>query len=374
MRIVMTGASNIGKAGVATIAFNLGQAMDCSRVQLDYLAQRGLENDEYRRMIETKNGHIFTADPYQGNKVGKMLYLVRWIKSVLAENHYDAIHINTDTAYLAAIYLWIAKKAGITKIIVHSHSTMVDDSNGFRRKIKTILHHLCKGYVRRNADLRLACSGLAGRWMFNNDSVTVIPNGIDLEKFRFDPDIRQKKRRELGIEDKFVIGCVGRLAYQKNYVFSIQILQEILKQRENAVLLAIGDGPERRKIETYIREHNLSDQCILLGNRTDVNEWLSAMDVFLLPSRFEGLGIVYIEAQAAGLPTFASDAVPDEAFVTQLIHKLSLGASPEHWADLIVNQNGGQRDQMVEQIEEKGYSIAAAARLLESTYLEALEG
>lgn len=370
MKVLMTGASNIGKAGVATIAFRLGQAMDEKQVQVSYLAQRGVPDEKYIKLAEDKGGHIYSMENNCGNKVQKMFNIIHWMGDVFKENLFDIIHINTDTAYLAAVYLWQAKKAGIPKIAVHCHSTMVDENNKFRRKIKIILHKLCCGYVTKNANLKLACSSNASRWLFGDDSATIIPNGFDIDRFAFSERNREEYRRTLGLKNKFVICSVGRLAYQKNPLFTIDIYKEILKKEKNSVLLFIGEGELRSEIERYVAESHLdSQQVILLGNRNDIPELLAASDVFLLPSRFEGLGIVYMEAQASGMPVFASDQVPDEAFITDLIHRIPLGNSAKQWADEIIKYKDIPRKDERERIKKKGFDVRVASRMLQQAYL-----
>jgi len=370
-KVLMTGASNIGKAGVATVVFRLGQAMEKDIVQVSYLAQRGVPDSKYKKMIEDRGGKLYTMASNQGNKIKRMLNIIKWVESVYKADNFDIVHINTDTAYLAAIYLWLAKRAGITKIVCHCHSTMVDENNRLVRGLKVLMHKICCGYVRKNSDLKLACSANAGKWLFKNDEVTVIPNGFDVDRFKYDEDKREKYRRELGIDGKFVICSVGRLAYQKNLLFTIDIYKEILKRENNSVLLFIGEGELRKEIENYVSDTGLSfEQVVLLGNRNDIPELLSASDVFLLPSRFEGLGIVYMEAQASGMPVFASDQVPDETFVTNLIHKINLTDSTEQWAMKIMEHRHDDRKEVREEIKKKKYDIHAAAMMLQKKYME----
>lgn len=367
-RVLVTGASHIGKAGVATILYNWGQHFDKEKVVYDYLAQSGLPEKKYQDDIFSKGGKIYVPNFTAKGKITKMLATIQWVNKVLQENKYEIFHINSDSAYLAAIYIIIAKKAHIKHIVVHSHSTMIDDLNKFMRLLKTVMHYFFRGFVRKNADVKLACSREAGKWMFKGDKTTIIPNGIELEQFAFDEEYRNAKRKEFALEDSYVVGCVGRLAYQKNYLFSIRVFQEILKLNPDAVYLIIGEGPERPVLEQYILEHGLEGKVILLGNRFDVNKLLSCMDVFMLPSRFEGLGIVYIEAQASGMPVFASDQVPEEAFITELIHRCSLSDEPKLWAERIASFANAERADVIDQIEQAGFSIQASANILQQIY------
>lgn len=368
----MTGASNIGKAGVATIAFRLGQAMDERKVQISYLAQRGMPDAKYIQMIEDKGGKIYFMDKdNRKHKYLRILQTMQWVLSVCRQDTYDAIHINTDTAYLAAVYIFLAKKAGIRKVIVHCHSTMVDENHKILRAIKITAHKLCCRYVQNHSDLKLACSNSAARWLFGKCPVTIIPNGFDVDKFAFDEQKRNEYRKALDIMDKLVICSVARLAYQKNPIFTIDIYREILKKEKNCVLLLIGDGELRNEVEEYLAKNYLNaQQVVLLGNRNDIPELLSASDVFVLPSRFEGLGIVYLEAQASGMPVFASDMVPKEAFATNLIHKIPLSETPKHWAKKIVEHLSDERLDERESIKARNFDITRAAQMLQEKYME----
>lgn len=369
-RIPVTGASNIGKAGVATILYSWGQNFDEDKIVYDYLSQRGLPDEEFQVQIAGKGGLIHVPGNASCGGPGRITGLIRWVGQVLREEGYDTLHINADSAYLAAVYMAIARRAGVKHMVVHSHSTMIDDLNPIRRWLKILLHYLCRPYVRSNSTVKLACSGAAGEWMFKKDQTVVIPNGIDLEKFRYDEESRAQYRREFHLEGKFVIGCVGRLAYQKNYPFTLQIFEEILKTCGDAYLMIVGDGEERELLEKSIARKGLKDKVLLLGNRHDVNQLLSCMDVFLLPSRFEGLGMVYIEAQAAGMPVFASDVVPEEAFATHLIRRLGLSDSPKQWARAILAVQNTPREDVTEELSAAGYSIRGAAEKLQRVYLE----
>lgn len=370
IKILMTGASNIGKAGVATIAFNLGQHMDSAKVNINYLAQHGLSDEKYRRMIENKGGKIYVMDSISENKVIKMIKTVEWIGAIAKKEPFDAVHINSDTAYLAAAYTWIFKRAGISKIIIHSHSTMVDDNNKVRRIIKIFIHKICKIYVKKNAQVKLACSEHAAKWMFDKEQVTIIPNGIDVDRFKFNQKKRNEYRKNMNLENRFVICSVGRLAYQKNTFFTMDIFKEILHMDGNSVLLFVGDGELRLSAEKYAEVNGLNEKIFFLGNREDISEILSVSDVFLLPSRFEGLGIVYIEAQVAGMPVFASDHVPSEAFITDTIFKVSLNDSPQHWAKTIFEHKNDERKDQSMKVKSQNYDIHTAALLLQNKYID----
>ena len=368
-RVLVTGASNIGKAGVATMVYNWGQNFEEGDIVYDYLSQRGFPEKQYIDAIKKQNGRIYVPNKLSKNMVVKNMQIIKWIFHVLKSGKYEHIHINSDTSYLATIYFLIAKFAKVNNIIVHSHSTMVDEKSKLKRIVKVALHYFFRPWVKK-ANGKLACSTAAGVWMFGKgERVAVIPNGVCLDKYKFSKENRIKHRELMGIEEELVIGCVGRLAYQKNCLMTIEIFEEMIKVRPNTILWFIGEGPLREELQTYISQKHLSDKCFLFGNRDDVDELMSAMDLFLLPSRFEGLGIVYIEAQASGMPVFASDCVPDEAFATDLIHKISISSSPKVWADECLKYCNQERKDVCRELEIKGYCIKSSAKILKKIYL-----
>lgn len=373
LKVLMTGVSNIGTAGVATIAYNLGQALDNREVKIGYLAQHGLTDEKYKKLIEDRGNKIYIMDCNSEGKLYKTKAIFDWVYRILTKERYDAIHINTDTAYLAAAYLWIAKRARTKYIIVHSHSRMVDDERDLPRKVKIFLHKMCSPYVQKNADVCLACSSQAGKWLFGNRKFTVIPNGIDIDKFTYNERVRLEYRQKMGLDGKFVIVTVGRLAYSKKPCFTVDIFTEIVKKFPESRLLFVGDGPLRQEVQEHVESKKMKEKIQLLGNRDDVSQLLSTADVFLLPSLFEGFGIAYIEAQASGMPVFASDQVPNEAFVTDLIHRCSLHDSAVEWANQIVQHRSDARLEYVKEIMEDRYDINWASKVLESEYLK-LEG
>ena len=234
----------------------------------------------------------------------------RYLKRIKEERGYDAIHFNIS--YANFVPLLAAKLADYPRIIVHSHSTGIDTPSPLKRIIKMGIHSLGKRFIPFLATDYCACSILAARWMFPDSILRkkkyeVLYNAIDLSRFRFDSERRSAIRDSLGIgADAFVVGHVGRFTYQKNHEFLIQVFQEIVKQEPKSVLLLIGDGPERKKIESQVKASGLQEQVKFLGRRSDVADLYQGMDAIILPSRFEGLCIVAIEAQMAALQTVCS--------------------------------------------------------------------
>lgn len=233
-----------------------------------------------------------------------------------------------------------------------------------------------KPYLRPFSNLypteRFACSEYAGKWLFGRDAnFTVIPNAIELEKFHFDPVIRQETRKELGVaDDMFLIGHVGRFMPQKNQAFLVDVLAELLKQEPNTMLAFVGDGPDRSDVQQHAQELGISDHILFLGQRTDVNHLYQAFDVFCLPSRYEGLGMVAIEAQVAGCPCVLSDQVPHEADISEKTSFISL-ENRSSWTLTLLNISSQITNRQIKTsnaLSEK-YDISASANRLTSLYV-----
>lgn len=314
--------------GVDAVIMNYYRNIDRSKVQFDFIVDsdsKFIPRDE----IESLGGQIYIVPPYQ--KIGK--YIPALIK-LFKQNKYQIVHSNINT--LSVFPLFAAKKAGVPIRIAHSHSTAAKGETK-----KNILKYILRPFSKVFATHYVACSEYAGEWLFGKKAmesgkVTIFNNAIDLNKFKFDENVRNEVRKELGIEDKFVIGHVGRLCFQKNQEFLVDIFEEVHRRDPNSVLLLIGDGEDREKIERKIK--NLSGGgVILLGNRTDVNRMYQAMDVFIFPSKYEGLGNVVVEAQVCGVPVIVSDNVPEVVRISDGVVFLSLSADIKIWAEKALN-------------------------------------
>lgn len=283
---------------------------------IDLAAVEHFENPDNIRLLRQYGTTVFYIG-YEGNKIKKQFVCYQNLKRIITENGYDCVHIHSDVANKELVYGLAAKHAGAKRIIMHSHAAGVD---GQHRDLKLKYHKFSRRFLKNIATDYVACSDLAARWMFPDvdpSKITIIRNGVDLQKFRFNPDTRKEMRRKLGIaEDTCLIGHVGRFAYQKNHRFLIKIFKDYVKENANSRLLLIGEGPLEEEIRSFVQSEGLSDKVIFYGACSTVNQMLSAMDVFVLPSHFEGLPIVGVEAQAAGLPVLFSDQITKEAKLT----------------------------------------------------------
>lgn len=298
--------------GVESVIMNYYRHLDHTKVQFDFICDEDSTRIPYDE-IKKLGGRVFLVPKYQ-----KLPQYLKALESLFHKNQYRIVHSNVNT--LSVFPLYAAKKAGIPVRISHSHSTS-NPKEWKRNIIKNILRPFSKKY----ATDYFACSELAGRYLFGDKTfdqgkVKIIHNAIDLDKFKFDPNARKKLREELGIDEKTtVIGHVGRFVQQKNHDFLIDVFKEYHTKNPDSKLLLIGTGPLEEKIKAKVERLDLSDSVLFLGQREDTNKLYSVMDVFCLPSLYEGLGMVLIEAQMNGLPCVASDKVPKEAKVTENI-------------------------------------------------------
>ena len=269
---------------------------------------------------------------------------------------YDAIWVNVCS--LANIdYLILAKQYGIPRRIIHCHNSQNGDS-----KLRNALHHLNRARIGRYATDFWTCSKDANKWFYGRSEhrkhVTVINNAIDIDKYRFDEKNRKTYRKKLGLEGKFVVGHIGRFHFQKNQLFLLDVFKELSDKKPNAVLVLVGDGDDRDKIESKIKDLNLTDKVMLLGKRDDISQLLCAFDVFVFPSLFEGLSVVLLEAQANNLPIVASDSIPANNKIGHNFDRLSLGAPLSSWSEAIIRLSKNKRGTDNSFVSESGYNIA----------------
>ena len=290
-------AQIIGKwlgGGVEAVVMNYYRHLDHSKVQFDFICDDDSTNIPYDE-IEKLGGKVILIPPYQ-----KVFKYQKELRRVLRNGKYEIVHSHINT--LSVFPLYAAKKVGVPVRIAHSHST----TNKKEWK-KNLLKQVLRPFSKKYATNYMCCSELAGRWLFGDKAydegkVYLLNNAIDLDKFKYDKKIRDKKRKELGIkEDTIVIGHIGRFVAQKNHTFLIDIFNQFHKKEKNSILLLAGQGPLQEEIKNKVRELGLDDSVRFLGQRNDANELYQAFDVFLLPSLYEGLPVVGVEAQASGL-------------------------------------------------------------------------
>ena len=288
----------------------------------------------------------------------------RQVKECILENDYDAVYLNISTA-INFVAAYAAKKSGVQKRIIHSHSSGNAIDSAFIRITMDILHKICKRFLCNQATDYFACSKAAGYWLFPKKTVEsaafrVIPNAIDVDHFFHDPKIREEVRTRMGLQGKFVLGHAGSFDYPKNHCFLLEVFKEVQKKEPESVLMLAGDGPFAARIRNLAEKMGISNNILFLGQRQDVNDLMQAMDAFIFPSHFEGLGIAVIEAQACGLQCFLSNTVPQEADLTGNCVYLQIGskACAAAWAKAILEKRQDfVRVSQQKRIQEQGYDL-----------------
>ena len=346
--------------GIESFLSNILGHMDLSGMEVDIV-------------VEEAESFAFPKDLYNTNiriqeLSGSTLHFIRnyqLFAKLMDKRKYDVLHLNVFQA-LSLVYLFLAKRKGIPIRIAHSHNTMLRKSRMWA--LKMVLHKIASRLFTKDATDLWACSNAAAKFMFPSSSLNkqkyhFIPNGIDLQRFRFDEKERFLQRKNLHLEGTFVIGNIGRLCYQKNQSFLLDIFDEIHKKVHSSRLLLIGEGEMLTKLQEKATSLGLADDVIFYGTSNAVEKLLWAMDVFVFPSIFEGLGIAVIEAQAAGLPVICSDRVPPEALVTDLTRYLPLNATAEQWAENILATRGfhSTLDSLL-QLDKHGFDIKLVSR------------
>lgn len=285
------------------------------------------------------------------------------IDKFLTNNKYDIIHCNMPN--MAFIYFYFAKKHNIKVRILHSHQNKYSDNI-----LHSIRNYPLAKIGKRLATNRIACSNLAGKFLFKNEKYDIINNAIEVEKFIYNKETRNQIRKKLGIQNKFVIGNVGRFTSQKNQDFLIDIYSEIYKKNSESILIIIGDGKLEKRLKSKAKKINLEKNIIFLSKINDVNKYYQAMDAFVLPSIYEGLPVVGIEAQTAGLKTYLSTNITKETSINdRLTTFIPLEKGPKYWATEILNaDNNYKRENMSKIVTQRGYNIHEQSQKLISLY------
>lgn len=260
----------------------------------------------------------------------KPLARYKAIKGIIKKGCYDGTYFNISESF-NCMGLLAAKKCGIPVRIVHSHSSGVDRTNKYVRIARETLHKLFRHRVSSLATQRLACSSVAGKWMFDKD-FNIIYNAVDKSRFLYNETLRQNMRNTLGLTDEKVFIHIGNFCYAKNSFFLVDIMKQVLNQYKNAVLLSVGTGPDFEAVCEYAKKLKVDKNIRFLGVRDDIPALLSAADVFIFPSRFEGLSITCIEAQFSGLPCVLSKNISSEVKISKDVYFLPID-STDGWAD-----------------------------------------
>lgn len=357
------GTTNLG--GAESRVMELYRAMDKKKVQFDFLVHTDKEG-QYDAEIQQLGGRIYHVPRF---RVINYLSYRKALRRFFGE-HREFVAVQEHMTSTAAIYLPIAKKAGIPMTIAHARSAGVD------RGLKGFVTRILRSSLKYKADYCFACSAEAaeavyGRNWIEAGKVRTIPNAIDVQRFAFQEEVRQRVRKELGLDHNFVIGHIGRFSFMKNHNYLIDIFVQLCKIRDDAALVLIGEGELKQKIQERVNQLGLAGRVRFLGNSFDVERYYQAFDYFVFPSLFEGLPGSVVEAQASGLRCLVSDKVTKEAALTELVTYKSIEESAASWASEVMRNSKKAlvREDMRTAIAEKDFDVQKLAAEMEVFYM-----
>ncbi|WP_289097771.1 glycosyltransferase [uncultured Bifidobacterium sp.] len=347
--------------GIERVVMNYFDYLDHDQYRFDIVTHK-MESRTYADEIIAAGGHVHLFSP---PGIGTMKANARRFAEILDEGHYDVVHCHMANA--AFIYLKIAQQKGVPIRILHSHQDHYADT-----KLHALRNIPLINIGKRYANRRVACSVESGRFLFGSKPFTVVNNGIDLDVFRFDANLRNEKRKRLKVQEStLLLGQVGRLVPQKNPLFSIRMFNELLKLRPDARLVFAGDGELREEMEQLAQQFGIAERVQFLGNINDVVPLYDALDALLMPSLYEGISLSMSEAQGTGLPVFAANTIAPESFATSFAVKLKLEAGPKYWANAIATSLPGMpkdRESGVRQMREHGFDAKECTTIIERVY------
>ena len=366
IRVLEAFGEPIADGGQEAFVFGVMEKMDMTGLNIDCLTAYDCRSEHYKTLVKKLGGKVYALNlPFAPGKSRENIR--KPFAEFMRRHHYDVVHIHSGSISVLAIMASVADKAGVKKVIVHSHAS--GDKDNIKHKILRLMASLS---MRRHVDVYCACSREAADWKFARkyaDRAVIIKNGIDTERFAYRPKKRLEMRSKLGLEQSFVVGHVGRFTKEKNHEFLVSAFNSIIQSEPEARLLLVGTGEEMNRIRELVKVYRFEDKVIFTGTVTNVQDYLQAMDVFVLPSRYEGLGIVAIEAQCCGLPVVASDTVPKEINLTGSVTHINLKESPAHWSEEIIFSGQHERISQGEIVAGKGYDLQQTAARVRDLYV-----
>ncbi|WP_309088631.1 glycosyltransferase family 1 protein [Domibacillus sp.] len=349
----------MNRGGLETMLMNYYRQMDRDKIQFDFMVHR-LEEGHYDQEIEKLGGRIYRMPQIRPGNYRKYFALLNQFFKEHPEYKVVHAHNNENSSFV----LKAAKKAEIPCRIAHSHLSDL----GIDYKLPFRLY--ARSLMKDNPSSYFACSEKAGQWLFGKKEVTVLNNAVNVKEFKYDDAARKQVRNELGVkENQLLIGHIGRFNKQKNHSFLLEIFSKVYKKNPEAVLMLAGTGHLIGEMEKKAADLGISSSVRFLGVRSDISKLLQAMDVFLFPSLFEGLPVVLVEAQAAGLTCIVSDTITKESDITENVQYISLKKTPEEWATVIHSASYEHRDTS-QLLSEKGYDTETMSKWLANYYLE----
>lgn len=348
--------TDMNYGGVEMVVMNYYRHIDRTKVQFDFFALAGSTIPQ-REEIEKLGGRVYVVPKYT-----HLIQYEKAIREIFKRNKYKIVHCHMNTLGIFAMYA--AKEVGVPVRILHNHSTA-----GKGETKKNIMKYALRPFAKIYPTELCACSKYAGEWIYGKKAeFKVFNNAIDLDKYKYNGQVREQLRKDLGLNNKFVIGHIGRFCYQKNHEFLIDVFFQVLKRNTNAILIFIGEGELEDSIKQKVKKLGITEKVLFLGRKADTYRYYQVMDCFVFPSRYEGLGLAAIEAQAVALPTICSTEVPIEAKILDSTVFISLSEPVEKWANAIIHCENIERKDTSEEIRNADFDIRAEACKLLNYY------
>ena len=362
VRVLYVNGGLMDRGGVSSVMMNYYMHIDSSQVQIDFLTHGYGEGIRDKEIINN-GGKIFTVPPKSKNYFKN----TKMIRNILKKNHYDIVHSHADAGNVHI--LKIAKQCGVPVRISHSHNTDYTINNPVRKK----LADMQKKNISKYATHMFACSEEAAMWLYGK-SVSIIKNAIEINNYSYNEVHRNKIRNKYNIGDSLLVGCVGRLDYQKNQTFLLKVFSDVVKRRDDICLMLLGDGILKNELTEETKRLKIEDRVIFAGQVSNVNEYYSAFDIMVMPSLFEGFPVALVEAQCSNLPCLVSDNVTDSVKINSNMDFLSL-SNYQEWVEQLSLAYPEERTHSgcLERVKSAGYDINIEAKKLEQFYLKVSE-
>ena len=370
-KIILLNFCNGVYGGIESFLLNAFYCVDKDKYDVTFLTCGRSTYDMFRDDIISNRGHVQEIPILANNYINKYRVFVE-LRKYFREKKPDIVHVNSGTLSLQYIAAKAAKLEKVNRVILHSHNFRPNQT-GIKERIKEPFKKL----LIKNGDSFLACSTGAALWMFpkemvDNGSVIVIPNGVDTKKFLYSKEKRLQFRKSLNLRDELLIGNIGRFQGQKNHPFMIEIMEKVVEKNSSAKLL-VGEGYLKEDIQRMVNERGLQKSVLFLGERKDMDAFLSAIDVFIFPSIYEGFGIAAVEAEAAGAKVILSDVIPKETNVSGSAVYLPIKGNnvAEKWSEEIC-KGDVTRDRITEnrKVYDAGFDVHLSYKKMIDIYGE----
>ena len=348
---------SLERNGIETFLMNVYRNIDREKVQFDFAIYNEPSANSYEQEVRSLGGKVYMLSKKSD---GFIAYLSS-LKRVIKENNYKIVWRSTDSC-IGGSDLIVAAFAGANYRVLHAHSSSIFG-------VSKYIHYLLRPFCNMATNKRVACGEAAAKWMFGGRTAEIMQNGINTAAFQFDESIRQEYREQFSVEEKIVIGNVGRLEEVKNPLFLIDVFNAFHRKNRNSALFLIGTGDLLEECKKKVEGYGIADDVFFLGTRPDVAKLLQMFDVFVMPSIYEGFPVAMIEAQDAGLPCVVSDTVPKETNILGQVQFVSLDAGLEEWCSAISGKIGVRVENASNAMFDKGYDINRVVQRAEEIVL-----